>query len=266
MDAGPSTLIATATLPQDHPTAMVFLDETGVVHPHPWDHFFGIGCLKLADHGPLVQRFQQLRQKAGLTGELHWAGFDKAATRNRPELVTLAKEAIDLVFDAEEAVFSCAIADRRVRDLTAPFRSDPHGGHKAYQQLAGRVLNRLVGEDEVLTVLADRLDTPPEVRFEREVARTVNRHHNRLAVAGVCRLDSRTTEGLQLVDLLLGAATFDLRKGRSDGEKQKEQIMVHLLDRCECNSFRPRGSEGANYRVEILSEQRRTRRGGRGGR
>jgi hypothetical protein len=118
-----------------------------------------------------------------------------------------------------------------------------------------------------VTVLADHVTTPAAVSFEADVARTVNTQAERLAIASVCRVDSRCTDGLQLVDLLLGAATFDLRQGRyTDSETQKQRLLAHLLDRCNCASFRPDGrrdSAGVKFEVSILTRRKRTHRGRR---
>jgi hypothetical protein len=254
-------------LPVEHPTAVVFLDETGVVHHHPDDPFFGIGCLKASDPSALLRGFQRLRDQTGFRDELHWADFDKAKTKNRPDLVALAKQAIDLVFDSSDAYFCCAIADRGHGDLTARFKGHPHAAAKAYESLAADVLGQLITGDELITVLADHVSTHPDVRFEQDVASAVNRAMGRLAIATVSRLDSKAHDGLQVVDLLLGAATFDLRRGEDRGETQKQELLDHLLQRCDCPSFRPHGRSdpaGTKYHVKLLQPRRRSHRGRRG--
>jgi hypothetical protein len=215
-----------------------------------------------------MRGFQLLRDRIGFHGELHWADFDKAKTKDRPDLVALAKAAIDLVFDSEDAHFCCAIADRRHGDLTARFKGHPHPAAKAYETLAADVLADLVTGDELITVLADHVSTPPDVRFEQDVAKAVNETHGRLAVASVSRLDSKAHDGLQVVDLLLGAAAFDPRCGDYGAETQKRALLEHLLERCDCPSFRPNGRRdpaGTKYHVKLLSRPRRSRRGKRGG-
>lgn len=254
-------------LSPEHPTAVVFLDETGVVHHRSKERYFGIGCLKAGNPGPLLQGLHDLREQVGFRAELHWADFDKARLRGCGEIVELAKAAIDLVFDSDDAYFCCLIADRQNGDLTARFANQPYPGHKAYEWLAAEVLDETVGEHEVVTVLADRLSTTPEVRFESDVRRLVNRRRKRLAISSVCRLDSRSTDGLQLVDLLLGAAALDLRQGRTGTQTQKQELMEHLLNRCGCVSFRPAGrSEDGKFKVDLLAKPQRTRRSARGGR
>lgn len=252
-------------LPPGHPTAVVFLDETGVVH-RASDRYFGIGCLKARDPSPLLQGLHRLREQAGFHDELHWADFDKAKLRGRDDLVELGKAAIDLVFDSDDAEFCCHIADRAAGDLTARFHRHPYPGHKAYEWLAAQVLDAAVGDTEIVTVLADRLSTSPAVRFESDVAAVVNQRRRRLAVSSVCRLDSRSTDGLQLVDVLLGATALDLRQGRTGGARQKQALLEHLLDRCGWPSFRPGGrSHAGKFTVKLLSKPRRARRIRRGG-
>jgi hypothetical protein len=251
-------------LPPDHPTSTVFLDETGLLRR---DRYFGIGILKLADASVLMRQLQRLRDQYDFHDELHWAGFDKAAARARPRSVEFAKAVIDVFFEVDDAHFCCHIADRQGGDITAQFRGHRHAGELAYERLASAVLGEVVGKSEVVSVLADRRSTSPAVAFERQVLRSVNDARERLAVASVCRIDSRSTDALQAVDLLLGAAAFDLRRGDDDKESQKRMLLMHLLDRCDCASFRPGGREDptGRWKVKLLVRPSKTRRKNRGG-
>ena len=268
MSTDPPSALA-VSLPVGHPTAVVFLDETGVVHPQPTDPLFGIGCLKASDPSALLRDFKRLRDRAGFHRELHWADFDKAKTKDRTDLVALAKSAIDLVFDSSDAFFCCTIAEREGDgDLTARFKGHPHAAAKAYEALAADVLSDLIDGDELITVLADHISTHPDVRFEADVATAVNTRHERLAIASVSRLDSRAHDGLQIVDLLLGATAFDLRRGDHGARTQKSELLEHLRHRCDCASFRPDGRRDPDgndkYNIKVLKVPRRTHRGRRG--
>jgi uncharacterized protein DUF3800 len=252
-------------LGQDHPTSVIFLDETGVVHAR--DRFFGIGVLKLAEAAPLVRDVQRLRDRHDFRDELHWASFDKAGARGATRRLEFAKAVMDLFFSAQDARFCCHIADRQNGDVTAQFRGHPHAGERAYEQLASRVLGEVIDEEEIVSILADGRSTSPAIAFERDVASSINTSRGRLAVASVCRIDSRSTDALQLVDLLLGAATLDLRQGRTESGSQKQLLLEHLLDHCGCASFRPSGREDPDgrWQVKLLARSRKTRRKKRGG-
>lgn len=261
-----SALSAPRFLPIDHPTAWVFLDETGVVHPQTNDQFFGIGILKLADLAPLLRGVQLLRDNHEFRGELHWASFDRASSRNRDQRVQFAKDVMDLLFDSADAQFCCHIADRQHGDLTAKFRGHSHAGERAYEEMAARILGEVIDDEEIVSIIADRRSTSPKVRFELDVARSINQAKERLAVANVCRLDSRSTDALQVVDLFLGAAALDLRQGRTESGSQKQQLLEHLLDRCDCSTFRPAGHRDPKDKctVRLLTRSRKARRKQRG--
>lgn len=251
----------------DHATATLYLDETGIV-AHPEDRHFGIGLLRVADAHRALSDFKELCVNVHITDELHWASFDKSASRGRADLVDVAKAAIDIAFDSPGLSFSCLIADRQHGDIRARFNNHPYGKHLAYQHVAASALGAELRPGELVTVLADEMSTPREIHFERDVRRQVNSELGRLAVVTVDRLDSRASPGLQLIDLLLGAATYDLRVEHPDETAQKRQICLHLLDRMNATSVRPNGRSdpAGKYRVELLPGSRKSRRGKRGGR
>ena len=262
-----SVLLTPRSLPVDHPTAWVFLDETGVAHPQTNDRFFGIGILKLADLAPLLRSVQLLRDNHEFHEELHWASFDKSSSRSKAQRVQFAKEVMNLVFDSADAQFCCHIADRQHGDLTAKFRGHPHAGERAYEEMAARILGEVIDDEEIVSIIADRRSTSPKVKFELDVACLINQTKERLAVANVCRPDSRSTDALQVVDLFLGAAALDLRQGRTESGSQKQQLLEHLLDRCGCSTFRPTGHQDPECKctVRLLTRSRKARRKQRGG-
>jgi hypothetical protein len=261
--ASPS-VVAPATLAIGHPTATIYLDETGVLSAHPHDPYFGIGCLKTTDGGDLGRKLRSLRSRYGYHDELHWADFDKSRLRGRNEIVQMAKDAIDIAFTAEHVCFAVAIASSKRGSLVAKYRSHKDPAEAAYAALATQVLTEIVAEDELVTVLADQRDSPRDTRFEHDVKHAVDQHHGRLTIVTLNCLDSRCTDGLQLIDLLLGAATLDLRQGRRDDtDTQKQALLAHLLDRCDQSTFRPGGYRDptGKFTVTLLKPPRARRRG-----
>ncbi|MBI4942660.1 MAG: hypothetical protein HY830_18120, partial [Actinobacteria bacterium] len=59
---------------------------------------------------------------------------------------------------------------------------------------------------------ADNYSTPDEILFEETLKAAVNRRLRRLAVTSVCRMDSRSSDGLQAVDMLTSAVAFEFRQ------------------------------------------------------
>ena len=248
-------------LPEDHPTATIYLDESGVIKT---DRFFGIGCLRVGNGAEFSRVLWGERQRLECFDEIHWSHFDKAAAL-RGGAFDLGVAALNAFFDANDTSFCCVVADRQDGDLLKSYGT----GWRAYEGLAIRALNSSVGSDELVSVMADHVDTPADVRFEEAVTAGVNARRGRLAVTTVTRLHSHAVDGLQLADLLLGAAMFDFRQGAIEESKrsvgQKAKLSEYLLDRCGLVSFRPGGGElSGKMKVEMRKRKptRRRRRGG----
>jgi hypothetical protein len=255
-------LVLGEALPEDHPTATIYLDESGVIKA---DRFFGIGCLRVAAESRLTRSLHRHRQVLEYREELHWSRFGKAIAGDAAfELATLA---LDEFFELDDVTFCCTLFDRQDRDVTRSYKN----AWKAYEGLSCLALKMAIGRREVVSVLADHLDTPAHVRFENDVRDGVNGEIGRLAITGVTRVHSHAADGLQLADLLLGAVMFDFRQGATRGaldeSSQKGKLSAYLLDRCGIHSFRPAGKEvSGKIRVEMRRRTKRThRRGQRGG-
>ena len=185
-------------LEKDHaPTGVAFLDESGSISQ---DRFFAVGCLKLAEPSILLRQVQTLRDRYHWYKEIHFVELTKGA-------LPFYKEVVKLVA-ASDAEFSCFVADRHQDDPVTRFG----GPDLAYQKLAGQLIVGSIAPRELLTVLADNYSTPPHVKFEEDLRADVNRRLGRLAVLTVCRLDSHSTDALQIVDLMTSAVTFEFRQ------------------------------------------------------
>lgn len=79
-------------------------------------------------------------------------------------------------------------------------------------------------------MLADNYSTPDNVVFEIDVRREVNQRLKKLVLVSVCRLDSRSCDGLQLVDILTGAVTFEYRQaaGLAGSRSAKAHLAADL--------------------------------------
>src|ERR1044072_4119817 len=100
---GAAKQVGALVLPTSHPTAVIYLDESGVIKT---DRFFGIGCLKVVDDAQLQRFLREHRQRLECFEEIHWAKFDKAKAL-RGGSYELACAAIDGFFDLEGGSFCC---------------------------------------------------------------------------------------------------------------------------------------------------------------
>lgn len=91
-----------------------------------------------------------------------------------------------------------------------------------------RILAAALSEHEILILLADHITVPKHIRFEVNIKREMNSKLKRLGLAGVCRIDSRANDLLQLVDLIVGAISYDLKiqvNAIAGGDKNKKALL-----------------------------------------
>src|SRR3989338_7404834 len=79
-----------------------------------------------------------------------------------------------------------------------------------------------------------------------------DQYKGRLALAGVCRFDSKSNDLLQLVDLLIGAVTYDIKFSKKlvDGSKYKLEIVDYLKGKLGTNSF-IKGFKNYNFNIFV---------------
>ena len=191
-----------STIPRDHETALLFIDESGSISN---DRFFAVGCLHLQAPSRLLRQVQTYRDR------LHdYREFKFSLVKRRT--LSRYKGIVDLV-TTSGATFSCFVADRDSADPVKRFGST----WSAYEKLATQLIIGAIRPPEVTAVLADNYSTPASFDFEGSVKSQVNRRLGRLAVLEVLRLDSTSSDALQLVDLLTSAVAFEYRASAGQG-------------------------------------------------
>lgn len=203
-------------LRRDHPCSTAFLDESGAIAKDP---VFAVGLLKVPEPAVLTRAIQKIRDRQ------HWYKEFKYVDVTRGAL-DLYKEVIDVALDKCDATFYSFVADRDAADPVVRF-----GTHwDAYEKLAEQLVVAAIRPPELMTLLADNYSTPDDVLFEQTIRANVNRRLHRLAVVSVCRLDSRSSDGLQVVDLLTSACALEFRiaKGLAKDTSPKAELAAYV--------------------------------------
>lgn len=207
-------------LPRDHPTASMFLDETGAIAK---DRFFGVGMIKCEEASRMLRAVQKLRDQR------HWYKEFKFSELTSGTL-PLYRDLVDVVLGSSGRInFFCFVADRTVADPIDRF-SD---AWTAYAKMAEQLVTAGLRAKEIVSVMADNYSTPDTVLFEEDLRASVNRRRGRLAVASVVRLDSRSSDGLQVVDLFTSAAAFEFRAhaGIASPTSPKAELSKYVRER-----------------------------------
>lgn len=238
----PRTHSRPATLHRTHPSSVAFFDEAGAISS---DRIFAVGLLKVADHSALLKEVKKIRKAEKYWDEFKWASVTKT---NEPAILAL----VDLLL-ASDVTFSCFVADRHVADPVARFGDT----FRAYEKLATQLLIGSIERYEICSVVADNYSAPNCTSFEYTVKKEINRRLNRLAVPTVLQVDSGATEGLQLVDVLLGAVAFWFKAeiGIASHASLKGRVAEELRNKISVTSF-DEGFSSSRFRVRLYEHQR----------
>lgn len=203
-------------LRRDHPCSTAFLDESGAISR---DRIFAIGLIKTPEPARLLRAVQNVRDQR------HWYEEIKFTRLRNQRTLDLYRHIVDRC-DLGTLEFLCFVADRSKADPIERFVT----AWDAYGKLAEQLLVAATRQTELVAVLADNYSTPRHVLFEETLRSAVNRRLHRLAVVSVVRLDSRSSDGLQVVDLLTSSIAFEFRVdcGLASRDSLKAKLAEHV--------------------------------------
>jgi Protein of unknown function (DUF3800) len=181
-----------------YPTSIIYMDESGTASN---DRFFVIGALKVRRHGQFARAVRHLRDQTGFHDEFR---FNTITRARLPIYYGLA----DLISAAGGLHFAACVVDRQACD---PFLQQS-AKWKGHLDVAAQLLRGCINRREMVSVCMDVISTPPEVAIEDELRRAVNNRCKNLSVVTAACLDSRSSDGLQIVDVLAGALAFERRR------------------------------------------------------
>jgi hypothetical protein len=175
-----------------------------------------------------------LRSVQKLRDQRHWYNEIKFTAATRGSL-PFYRDVVDLALAEGAGEFFCFVADRHEADPIHRFGTT----WDAYAKLAEQLVVACLKPSELVSVMADNYSTPDEVLFEEDLRASVNRRLRRLAVVSVCRLDSRSSDGLQVVDLLTASVAFEFRAnaGLANPATPRGQIAAYVRERLGVGSF-----------------------------
>ena len=210
-------------------TKFCFLDESGSLN-NPTEPFFTVGFLKCSQPYYLQSKILYERNRCQFHDEMK---FNKLSRNN----LDFSIFSLDSFLSTDSLFFSSYTLDKQGEYFQRTFGANPW---QAYEDISIRVLENNISLNEVITVIADHVTVPREVRFEVNVKRKINEKLGRLAIAGVARFDSRSNDLLQISDLIIGAVTYDLKFATGliqRGDKYKRRFLEYFKGKLGATNF-----------------------------
>ncbi len=209
-------------------TPFCFFDETGNLNDKA-NRYFAMGMLKCSQPHFLDYEIQKLRQREKFFDEIK---FNKLSKKN----INFCLKILDLIFNVPGLKLSFFILNKDDIDFQLEFKNNLW---LAYEIFAQRLLIGNISPHEIVTVIADYVITPKNVQFEVKVKHAVNNHFKRLAVAGICRVDSKGVNLIQIVDLVLGAIVYEYKLVNKlvTGDKYKIKFLKEFKKKLRIKTF-----------------------------
>lgn len=224
-------------------TKFCFLDESGSLSNYT-EPYFTVGLLKMSQPYYLQSKIIYERSKQNFHDEVK---FNKISARN----IGFAKFIVDCLFDTKSLSFYSYTTHKSSKYFQNNFSEDIWF---AYEKITLKLVDASLGDKEILILIADHITTPRDIKFEVNVKKNFNMSKKRLALAGVCRFDSKSNDLLQVVDLIIGCINYDIKceKKMIPGSQYKLELVRYLKEKLGTttivNGFR-------NYNFNIFVEQ-----------
>lgn len=221
-----------------------FLDESGSLNSAQ-SPFFTIGIVKIAYPQYLAREISKERNRKGFYDEMH---FNKTSKQS----VDFSKSIINLAFADKRFRFMSYTLDKKGDYFQKVYEGDPW---RAYEAISAKLISSTTQPFEMLTVLADHVDTPRYVNFEKAVSSSVNGKAGETVIAGITRIDSKCNDILQVADLMIGCVNYELKVVTGVAEQvspHKMQIVELFKENLGATTF----IEGfKNYNFNIFVDQ-----------
>jgi hypothetical protein len=159
----------TVFVPQGYPTALIYTDESAVKVSA--GRFFVVGAVTVRKPGQLMRSVRDIRDRHGYFDEFK---FSRISRGRFPVFCEL----IDVLEQSDAHIGACITA---------------------------RLLIGMINRRELVSALLDQVTTPRECAFDDTVRDLVNVRMRSTSLVTAACLDSASSDGLQLADLIAGA-------------------------------------------------------------
>ncbi len=235
-------------VPAGYPRTVIYIDESGVATN---DRFFVVGAVRMRRHGEFARAVRDVRDRTGFDEEFKFSRISRGKLPAFFELVDLlARPSVQ---------FAACVVDREIFDPSDRWKPK----WRAHANVTAQLLRGCITQRELVSVCMDVISTPRDVAIEDEIERLVNtRLGNRPLITAMC-LDSRSSDGLQVADLVAGAVAFEQRRLHGlSGETNSNKAKVVQRLRQAMNVESLAGPRSPRLNVQVYTSRPRTQPGG----
>ena len=222
-------------------TKFCFLDESGSLSNRT-EPFFTVGLLKMSMPYYLQSKILYQRSKLNFHDEIK---FNKISKNN----IDFAKFVVGSFFDTRSLGFYSYTTHKESKYFQSNFAKDIWS---AYEKITLKLLDASLAEKEILILIADHITTPKDVKFEVNIKKNFNTSKKRLALSGVCRFDSKSNDLLQIVDLLIGSITYDIKYQNKlvSGDEYKLNLVEYIKKQLGTDTL-TKGFRNRNFNIFV---------------
>ncbi len=208
---------------RDIKTSFCFLDETGLIF-NKKDKYFALGMIKCSCPEKIYNRIRKIRQRFNYNEEIKWSQLNSEVRFN------VAMAIFNCFLKEVDVKFNCIILNKYELDFEKEYDNNLC---KVYRSFTISLLKLIAGRSpqELLIVLADDYFTPEKLEMESTIKKFVNNHYQNFVIAGVCQINSKSSDLLQLTDLILGSILYDLKKTEKiiDGSNEYKRKFLNFV-------------------------------------
>lgn len=226
-------------LPLGTPRSVFFLDESG--SKGTGGKFFVVGGVKVRSPGHLLREIKAVRDRHRYFGELKFSELTHGS-------VPVFRDIIRALAESDTHLIAYVI-DKSVRD---PFAGVPQW--EAHAEVAAQLLHGNINRAEITTLLMDACSSPVGVAIDEVISDKVNNKIGSINLVSAVSLDSRSTDGLQLADLVASSVSFNRRAAGKAGSP-KAIVSAELAAAFGLSDFR----DIRTKRVNILTSRPKMR-------
>jgi len=216
------------------------------------DRFFSLGMVKSSNPYEILNEIEKIRHRNNYHDEAKWTSIF-------PKNLPIYKEILTVLFNALESnngtKYCMMIVDKKGKYFKNHYNANPF---QAYEDFSIQLLKGNITPNEVIAVIADESPVPTGSTYETNVKNTINNHFKRLALHGICKVDSKENDLLQVVDLLVGTISYDLKvrhklagQGKSIRIKCKYELLDFIKNKLGVESF-AKDARNLAYNIKLF--------------